>query len=131
MKKLIVTLAAVLALGACVKVSTTPPTDLPPYVKIMPGSQQVMTMDLGALKAEVFQTTSSADDVLSFYRTEAQTDGLAETVAQAPANATPDQKQATFSDTATGRMLVVVTKPQSGETMVSLTYRPVAAKATS
>ena len=130
MRKLIIALAAV-ALAGCIKVSTTPPTDLPTYVQIMPGSQQVMTMDLGALKAEVFQTTSSGDDVLTFYRTQAQTDGLTETAAQPQANTTPDQKQATFSDTATGRMLVVVTKPQSGATLVTLTYRPTAPKATS
>jgi hypothetical protein len=131
MKKLIVTLAAVLALGGCIKMSTTPPTDLPAYVKIMPGGQQMMTMDMGAMKAEVFQTTTSSDDVLTFYRTQAQSDGLTETATQPQANATPDQKQATFADTATGRMLVVVAKPQSGETMVTLMYPPVVAKATS
>jgi hypothetical protein len=126
MKKLIVALAVGLMLGACVKVSTTPPTDLPPYVTIMPGGQQVMTMDLGALKAEVYQTPTSGDDVLTYYRTQAQANGLAETATTPPANATPDQKQATFADTATGRMLVVIAKPQSGATLVTLTYRPVA-----
>ena len=127
MKKLFAAFAvAAVALGACVQVSSTPPTDLPAYVKIMPGGQQVMTMDMGALKAEVYQTTTSGDDVLTFYRTQAQTDGLAETATAPQQNATPDQKQATFADAAGGRMLVVIAKPQSGETLVTLTYRPVA-----
>jgi hypothetical protein len=129
MKKLIVALAvATVALAGCIKVSTTPPTDLPAYVKIMPGGQQVMTMDVGPLKAEVYQTPSSSDDVFAFYRAQAQTDGLAETPSQQQPTSS-DQKQVTFADNAAGRMLVVVTQPQSGQTLVTLTYRPVAAQA--
>jgi hypothetical protein len=128
MRKLIVALAvATLALAGCIKVSTTPPTDLPAYVRIMPGGQQFMTMDMGPLKAEVFLTTTSSDDVMTYYRTQAQGDGLAESAAPAQANATADQKQVSFADAASGRTLIVVTKPQNGQTMVELIYKPVAA----
>jgi hypothetical protein len=126
MKKIVTALAvtAAIAMAGCIKVSTTPPTDLPQYVKIMPGGQQVMTMDMGALKAEVFQVTGTTDDVLAFYRAQAQADGLPEQPNQSTSNSDPTQKQVTFADANAARMLVVVTKPQSGETLVTLTYRP-------
>jgi hypothetical protein len=128
-KNIIVALAitAAIALGGCVKVSSTPPTDLPDYVKIMPGSQQqFVAMDMGVMKGVVFQNASSPDDVLTFYRNQAQADGLPEAPTQS-SNTDPAQKQETFADATAARMLVVSAKPQSGATQVTLVYRPVAA----
>ncbi|HEX3916848.1 MAG TPA: hypothetical protein VHW60_05880 [Caulobacteraceae bacterium] len=130
MKKLFAALAVVIVLGGCVKISKTIPTDLPSYVKIYPGGAQVMTMDLGALKAEVFETPAAQADVATFYRTQATSDGLTETAAPASAaNSSGGQQEVTFADNATGRMLAVVTKPQDGKTLVTLTYKPAAAGA--
>ncbi len=124
MKKLIVALAAVAVLGGCMKVSKDPPKDLPDYVTVMPGGQQMMTMNMGALSSEVFTTTSTPDDVLAYYRSQAQSNGLTENTTAAPANANAAQKQATFGDAASGKFLVVVAQPQQSMTMVSLTYKP-------
>jgi hypothetical protein len=125
MKKIIAVIAvtAAIALGGCIKVSTTPPTDLPAYVKIMPGSHEFVTMDMGALKAQAFQVTNSTDDVLAFYRAQAQSDGLVEQPNAQQSASDPTQKQVTFGDPS-GKMLIVVTKPQSGETLVTLMYKP-------
>jgi hypothetical protein len=130
MRKIIAAIAvtAAVALGGCIKVSTTPPTDLPPYVRIMPGGQQVMTMDMGALKAEVFQTSSSIPDVISYYTTNAQSDGIPLQPSQSHTNSDGSQ-QAEFMDNATGRILVVNAKPQGSATLVTLGYRPVSAAA--
>jgi hypothetical protein len=124
-KKLVVALAvtAAVALGGCVKLSSTPPTDLPPYVKLMPGAQQMGTMDMGVMKGELFQTTSSLDDVVAFYRAQAQADGLPEQPNQATSAA--DKRQVMFADPTATRMLTVVAQTQNGATMVTLAYRPV------
>jgi hypothetical protein len=129
MQKIIAALAiaATLSVGACVKLSNAPPTDLPAYVKIMPGAQQLGTMDMGVMKGEMFQTTSSLDDVVAFYRTQAQADGLPEQPTQGATD--PSKRQATFSDGGATRMLTVVAQTQNGGTMVTLAYRPATAGA--
>ncbi|MFI4935559.1 MAG: hypothetical protein ACHP7N_13125 [Caulobacterales bacterium] len=125
MKRLIVALVAVALVGGCMNTSKTPPKDLPDYVKIYPGATQVVAMGLGSMSTEVFSTSASPDEVVSFYRTQAQSDGLPEGSAPAPAGAPPEQKQAEFGDPASGKMLVVVAKPSQGVgTMVSLIYKP-------
>jgi len=124
MKKLILALVAATALAGCIKVDKTPPKDMPSYVRLYPGSTQVMSMNLGGMEADAFQTTASADDILAFYRTNAATDGLTETNAPAQAGAAAGDKQLALTDAATGRMLIVVIKPQaSGVSMVSLTWK--------
>ncbi len=124
MKRLILALATAAALAGCIKMDKTPPKDMPAYVRLYPGSTQVMSMNLGGMEADAFQTTASADDILAFYRTNAATDGLSETSAPAQAGAGPGDKQLALTDAATGRMLIVVIKPQAaGASMVSLTWK--------
>jgi hypothetical protein len=124
MKRVILALVAATALAGCIKMDKTPPKDMPSYVRLYPGSTQVMSMNLGGMEADAFQTTASADDILAFYRTNAATDGLAETAAPAQAGAAAGDKQLALTDAATGRMLIVVIKPQaSGASMVSLTWK--------
>jgi hypothetical protein len=124
MKRLLLALAAAAALGGCIKMDKTPPKDMPAYVRLYPGSTQVMSMNLGGMEADAFQTTASADDILAFYRTNAASDGLTETTAPAAAGSGPSDKQLALTDAATGRMLIVVIKPQaSGVSIVSLTWK--------
>jgi hypothetical protein len=131
MKKLIVALAAVIALGGCFKMDKTPPKDLPAYVKLYPGSTQMMNMNMGGMEADVVTTTAGADDVITVYRTQAASDGLTETAAPQAAGAAPGDKQASFTDATSDKLLVVIAKPQSsGGTMISLTWK-VPAKAAS
>ena len=127
MKNIIVALAftADIAVGGCVKVSTTAPTDLPAYVRVMPGSEQKMVSNMGVTKTEMFTTSSSVDEVVAFYRAQAQADGLTEGAAQPSAD--PIAKQVRFADTASGRLLIVDAQPsvqEPGKTLVSLTYMP-------
>jgi hypothetical protein len=127
MKRVIVAFAAIaavagLGLGGCVKMDKTPPKNLPAYVKLYPGSTQVMNMSLGGVTADAFTTTDAPATVLIFYRNQASADGLTETASQAPASTTAGQEQATFTDPS-GKMLVVVAKPQSNLTLVSLTWK--------
>ena len=130
MKQLILGIAAVAsaaALAGCIKMDKTPPKDLPAYVKLYPGSTQVMNMSMGGVTADAFTTPDSPDTVLAFYRTQAASDGLTET--QAPSNTAPapDQKQVAFTDPAQDKLLVVVAKPQGAGSMVSLTWKTPAA----
>jgi hypothetical protein len=124
MKKLFVALAAVALLGGCIKMDKSPPKDLPAYVKLYPGSTSVMNMSVGGMSVVALQVSAKPDDVIAFYRTQAASDGLPESAAPATANAPPDQKTAVFGDPATGRMLVVVARPQGEGSMISLTYKP-------
>ena len=41
MKRLILALVAATALGGCIKMDKTPPKNMPAYVKLYPGSNQV------------------------------------------------------------------------------------------
>jgi hypothetical protein len=124
MKAWIATLAALALLGACVKMSSAPPTDLPSYVKLYPGGQPTMTMAMGPLSSEIETTTDKPDAVIAFYRTQAAADGLPETQMAAPANAKPGQLQAQFGDLPSGKMLVVTASPQDASTLVTLIYKP-------
>jgi hypothetical protein len=129
MKKWIAALAAVALVGGCVKMDKNPPKDLPDYVKLYPGGQPMMSMNLGVLSSEVETTTDSPATVIAYYRTEAAADGLTEKTAAPQANATAGQLQVQFSDATGSKLLVVVAKPQPPGTMVSLSYRPVKAAA--
>jgi hypothetical protein len=126
MRKLLFVLATLAALGGCFRMDKTPPKDLPSYVRLYPGAQQMMNMSLGPTTADLMTTTDSPDQVVSFYRTQAASDGLTEMSAPAPAASAPGQVQAAFSDKATNRLLVVLARPQTeGQTtttMVDLTY---------
>jgi len=128
MKRVIVALMAVAALGGCVKMDKTPPKDIPAYVKLYPGSTQVMNMSLAGVTADAVTTTDTPDTVMSFYRSQASANGLTEGAApaSATAGATAGQQQATFTDTS-GKMLMVVAKPQSNLTLVTLTWKTPAA----
>ena len=128
MKKLIVALAAVALIGGCMKVNTAPPKDLPAFVKVYPGATQVVSMNVMGMQALAFQAAAKPDEVIAYYRTQATSDGLPETTANAAA-ANPGQGQATFGDPASGKFLVVIAKAQGDGSMVSLTYK--AAKAPS
>jgi hypothetical protein len=124
MKRVIVAFAAVAVLGGCFKMDKTPPKDMPAYVKLYPGSTQMMSMNLGGMEADVVTTTAAPDDVIGFYRTQGASDGLSETAAPTASGAGPNDKQLALTDAATGRMLIVVAKPQSnGGTIVSLTWK--------
>jgi hypothetical protein len=124
-KKLMLALAAAAALGGCIKIDKTPPKDLPAFVKLYPGSTQIMNMSMAGVTADAFTTLDPPDKVMSFYRDRAAADGLAEGQAPAQPTASAGQVQAAFSDAATGRMLAVVAKPAQGGagTMVSLTWK--------
>jgi hypothetical protein len=124
MKKLIVALAAVVMLTGCVKIDKSLPKDMPAYVHLYPGATSMMSMNIAGMEAIVLQTQDKPDDVVSYYRSEASSDGLPESPAPAANGAPADQRQASFNDPATGRMLIVVAKPQNGVTVVSLTYKP-------
>jgi hypothetical protein len=124
MKKWMVAVAAVALLGGCVKMDKNPPKDLPDYVKLYPGAQPMMNMNLGVLKSEVETTTDTPDTVMAYYRSEAAADGLTEKPVTTPANAKPGQVQSQFSDASGTKMLIVMAQPQSPGTMISLSYRP-------
>jgi hypothetical protein len=124
MNKLIIALAAVALLGGCMKVSNAPPKDLPAYVTVYPDAAQVVSMSAGVMSAVAFQASAKPDDVIAFYRRQAQADGLPETQAPPQAGAPADQRQAVFGDPAGDRMLVVVARPRGEGSMVSLTYKP-------
>ena len=123
MKRAILALAAAAALSGCVKMDKTPPKDLPAYVKLYPGSTQVMNMNLGGMEADAFTTSAGVDDILAFYRTQGASDGLTETAAPPQAGGAAGDRQLALTDAATGRMLVVVVKPQASGSMVSLTWK--------
>ncbi len=124
MKKLIAALVVLALLGGCVKMDKSAPKDLPAYVSVYPGATPMMSMNMGALSSFVFQTTAKPDDVISYYRSQASSDGLPETSAPTPAGAPADQRQATFGDPTGDRLLVVVARPQGDASIVSLTYKP-------
>ncbi|HUO12276.1 MAG TPA: hypothetical protein VMU37_05920, partial [Caulobacteraceae bacterium] len=123
----IVAVAALALLGGCVKMDKNPPKNLPDYVKLYPGAQPMMTMNLGVMSSEVETTSDNPDAVMAFYRNQAAEDGLTEKQATAPANATAGQQQAQFADATGTKILIVIAKPQNGGTLVSLSYRPVKA----
>ena len=127
MKKLIVALAAVALLGGCVKIDKSPPKDLPAYVTIYPGATSVMSMSVAGMSSIVFQSASKPDDVVTYYRTQASSNGLTEqsTANSSSTNAAAGQRQAIFTDPS-GKMLVVVAKPQGEATMVTVMYKPLA-----
>src|SRR5580698_5621022 len=79
MKKLILALAAAALLGGCIKMDKTPPKDLPAFVKLYPGSTQMMNMSVAGVTADAVTTTDTPDKVIDFYRTQAASDGLTET----------------------------------------------------
>ena len=124
MKRVIAALMATAALGGCVKMDKTPPKDLPAYVKLYPGSTQVMNMSLAGVTADAATTTDTPDTVMIFYRNQASANGLTESAAPASAQtgATAGQEQANFTDPS-GKMLLVVAKPQSNLTLVTLTWK--------
>ncbi len=120
MSKLLLAAAIAFAVAACVKVSQAPPKDLPAFVRIYPGASDVVSMNAGPMQAILFKTTSSPDEVVSFYRTQAAADGLIEQHTNSQAGA--DQRQAAFRDATGGEILVVVAQPNQNATMVDLTY---------
>jgi hypothetical protein len=124
MKRLILALCAVAALGGCIKMDKTPPKNMPAYVKLYPGSSQVMNLSMAGVTADASTTTDTPATVLTFYRTQATADGLTESAAPATATAgaTAGQEQANFTDPS-GKMLLVVAKPQSNLTLVTLTWK--------
>src|ERR1700723_1809182 len=120
MKAWIAALASLALLGGCVKMDSSPPKDLPDYVKLYPGAQPMMTMQIGPLSSETETTTDKPDAVIAFYRTQAAADGLPETQPTPATNAAPGQLQAQFGNMAEGKTLVVVARPQGTSTLVTL-----------
>jgi len=124
MRKLLLALAAVTVLGGCIKMDKTPPKNIPDYVKLYPGSTQMMNMSVGGVTADAATTTDAPDTVMIFYRNQATAAGLTEGAApaSATAGAPAGQQQATFTDSS-GKMLVVIAKPQGTGTLISLTWK--------
>jgi hypothetical protein len=124
MKRVILAFAAVAALGGCMKIDKTPPKNLPAYVTLYPGSTQVMNMSLAGVTADAATTADTPDTVMIYYRNQASANGLTESApaAATQAAATAGQEQATFTDPS-GKMLMVVAKPQSNLTLVTLTWK--------
>jgi hypothetical protein len=116
--------AALTVVGGCVKMDKNPPKDLPGYVKLYPGAQPTATMSMGPLSTEMETTADAPETVMAFYRSQAAADGLVEKPVNAPANAAPGQVQTTFSDATGDKTLIVLVRPQSPGTLLSLTYRP-------
>jgi hypothetical protein len=125
--KWIVALVAMALLGGCVKMDKNPPKDLPDYVKLYPGAQPTATMSMGPLSTEMEATTDAPETVMAFYRSQAAADGLTEKPVSAPANASSGQLQTQFTDATGDKTLIVLVRPQTPGTLVSLTYRPVKA----
>ena len=128
MKRVILALMAAAALAGCIKMDKTPPKNLPAYVTLYPGSTQVMNMSLGGVTADAATTTDTPDTVMIYYRNQASANGLTESAAPASASAgaSAGQQQANFTDPS-GKMLLVVAKPQSNVTLVTLTWKTPAA----
>jgi hypothetical protein len=122
MKKLILALAVATLLGGCIKMDKTPPKNLPAYVKIYPGSTQVMNLALGGVTADAATTTDTPDTVMIYYRNQASADGLTEGAAPTQAGAVTGQQQATFTDS-TGKMVAVIAKPQGTGTLITVTWK--------
>jgi hypothetical protein len=122
MKKLILALAVVTLLGGCFKIDKTPPKNMPAYVKLYPGSTQVMNMSIAGVTADAATTTDTPDTVMIFYRNQASSDGLTEGAAAPTAAAVAGQQQATFTDSS-GKMLAVIAKPQGALTLVTVTWK--------
>jgi hypothetical protein len=120
MKNLIVALAAVALIGGCMKVSTAPPKDLPEWVKVYPGAQQVVSVNMGPISSLAFQAPAAPADVVAYYRNGASSDGLIETPMQADASG---PVKATFRNAAGDEFLTVVAQPQGAGSMVSLAYK--------
>ena len=117
--------AALLLVGGCMQTDKNPPKSMPPYARLYPGSQNLMSLVIGPETSDMMLTSDSAEQVIAYYRTQAASDGLPEAQSPTPAASTGDQKVA-FNDPATGRMLVVIAKPHdashAGQTMVDITY---------
>jgi len=121
MRRWILALTAVAALGGCFKMSKTPPKDIPAFVKLYPGSTQVMNMEMGGLTVDGATTPDNVETVLSFYRTEAAADGLTETAPPATSSADPNQKTAAFQGQ--DKFLAIVVKPEGAAgTLVTLSW---------
>ena len=118
---LILTLAAMAALGGCFKMDKTPPKDIPAFVKLYPGSTQVMNMEMGGLTVDGATTPDSVETVLGFYRTQAAADGLTETAP--PATSSPDPSQKTAAFQGPDKFLAIVVKPEGAAgTLVTLSW---------
>ena len=121
----LVAVAALTALGGCLKTDKDPPKNMPSYARLYPGSQNIMSLEIGPETADMMTTSDSPEQVIAYYRAQAAADGLQETQSPTTAPSAGDLK-ASFVDRATGRMLVVIAKPHDashgGQTMVDITY---------
>ena len=121
MRRLVFAMAATAALGGCFKFDKTPPQNIPAFVKLYPGSTQVMNMEMGELTVDGATTRDSVDTVVSFYRTQAAADGLTETTPPRSSSLDPAQKTVAFQGP--DKFLAIVAKPE-GEvgTLVTLSW---------
>ena len=123
-RRLMLSLAAVLALGGCFKMKAGLPTDAPSYVRVYPDATQVMQVEVAGMEAVVFQTPAQPDTVLAYYRAQAATDQLPEAPLQG--GATAGQTSTSFGSASSGRYLVVMVRPHEQGSAVTLTYKPMA-----
>ena len=122
MKKVMLALVAAAALGGCFKFDKTPPKNIPAYVKLYPGSTQVMNMSMGMVTVDAATTTDTPDAVVAFYRTQAAADGLTETAPPTSPASSPDQKSIAFQSPP-DKMLAIVVKPEKDVgTLVTLSW---------
>lgn len=121
-RHLLLSLAAVLALGGCFKMKAGMPTDAPSYVHVYPDAAQVMQVEVAGMKALAFQTPATPDTVLAYYRAQAATDQLPETPVQG--GPVPGQTSTSFGSSTSDRYLVVMVRPHEQGSAVTLTYKP-------
>jgi hypothetical protein len=83
-----------------------------------------MSLNMGQMSSVAQQTTAAPGDVISFYRNEAQADGLQEAAKSIEAaGAVVGQRQVTFANTTGDKLLIVSVQAQGSGAAISLTYK--------
>jgi hypothetical protein len=122
-RRLFIGLAAALALGGCFKVGRGLPADAPPYVKALPDAANIVSVDVAGMKSVTYQTGSSVDDDLAFYRNLASANQLPEGPVPSTTPGVAGQKSAAFGDPNSPNYMIVLARPRTPGSAVVLTYK--------